>query len=325
MHSSRRQFLSIATSGVTLAAISRRSAAQPYPVKPVKIVVGYPAGGPIDIVGRIVAEGLSQRMGQPFVIDNRPGAGGNVGAESVVRAPADGYTLLLVGSNNFINATLYDRLGFNFMRDIAPVGSISLTPLVMEVHPAVPVTSVAEFIAYAKANPGRLNMASGGVGTPVHMAGELFKMIAGVNMVHVSYRGSAPALADLISGQVQVMFDTVSSSLPHIKTGKLRPLAVTTSTRLAVLPGIPTVAESLPGYEVISLQGLGAPRGTPADVIDMLYAALGQALGDAGVRARFTELGMEVFANGPAAFGRLIADETEKWAKVVKFAGAKVE
>jgi tripartite-type tricarboxylate transporter receptor subunit TctC len=264
-------------------------------------------------------------MGQQFVIENRPGAGGNVGAETVVRAPADGYSLLLVGSNNFINATLYNNLSFNFIRDIAPVGSIGRTPLVLEVHPSVPAKTVPEFIAYAKANPGRLNMASGGIGTPVHMAGELFKMMAGVSMVHVPHRGSAPALTNLIGGQVQVMFDTVSSSIEHIKSGRLRPLAVTTASRLSILPGVPTVAEALPGYEVISLQGIGAPKNTPSEIIDRLHAALSSTLVDAAIQTRFAELGMEVLSSGPAGFGKLVVDETEKWAKVVNFAGAKAE
>jgi tripartite-type tricarboxylate transporter receptor subunit TctC len=325
MHLSRRLFLPLATTGLALPALSRTALAQAYPVRPVRIIVGYPAGGPIDIVARLVGEALSERLGKPFIIENRPGAGGNVGAETVVRAPADGYTLLLVGSNNYINATLYETLNFNFIRDIAPVGSIGRTPLVMEVNPSVPAMTVQEFIAYARANPGRLNMASGGVGTPVHMAGELFKMMAGVKMVHVPYRGSAPALADLVGGQVQVMFDTVSSSLQHVKAGKLRPLAVTTTTRLATLPDVPTVAETVPGYEVIAVQGLGAPRNTPSEVVERLHAALSDALGGASMRARFAELGIEGFDMRPAEFGELVAAETEKWAKVVRFAGVKAE
>jgi len=323
MRLSRRRFLPLATAGLAFPAAA--VLAQAYPVRPVRIIVGYPAGGPIDIVARLVGEVLSKRLGQPFIIENRPGAGGNVGAETVVRAPADGYTLLLVGSNNYINATLYETLNFNFVRDIAPVGSIGRTPLVMEVNPSVPAASIPEFMAYARANPGRLNMASGGVGTPVHMAGELFKMMAGVNMVHVPYRGSAPAVADLVGGQVQVMFDTVSSSLQHIKTGKLRPLAVTTTTRLAILPDVPTVAESVPGYEVVSVQGLGAPRNTPSEVVERLYAALSDALSGAAIQGRFAELGIEGFDMGPAEFGNLVAAETDKWAKVVKFAGVKAE
>ena len=322
---SRRRFLPLAAAGIAFPASSRDSDAQAYPVRPVRIVVGYPAGGPIDIVARIVSQALSERTGQQFVVENRPGAGGNVGAETVVRAPADRHTLLLIGSNNFINATLYDNLSFNFIRDIAPVASVGRTPLVMEVHPSVPARTVSEFIAYAKANPGRLNMVSGGVGTPVHMAGELFKMMAGVNMVHVPYRGSAPALTDLVGGQVQVMFDTVSSSIEHIKAGRLRPLGVTTATRLRVLPDVPTVAETLPGYEVNSVQGVGAPRNTPPDIIKELHTALSSALADLGVQKRFAELGIDVFDTSPAEFGKIIAEETEKWAKVVKFAGVKPE
>jgi tripartite-type tricarboxylate transporter receptor subunit TctC len=325
MHLSRRRFLPLATTGLALPALSAAAQGPAFPVRPVRIVVGYPAGGPIDIVARLVGEALSERLGQPFIVENRAGAGGNVGAETVVRAPPDGYTLLLVGSNNYINTTLYETLSFNFVRDIAPVASIGRTPLVMEVTPSVPAASVAEFIAYARANPGRLNMASGGIGTPVHMAGELFKMMADVKMVHVPYRGSAPALAELVAGQVQVMFDTVSSSLQHIRTGKLRPLAVTTSTRLAILPDVPTVAETVPGYEVISVQGLGAPRNTPADVVERLHAALSAVLGDAAVQARFADLGIERLDMGPAEFGRLVVAETDKWAKVVRFAGVKAE
>jgi tripartite-type tricarboxylate transporter receptor subunit TctC len=325
MHLSRRRFLPLATTGLALPALSAAAQGQAFPVRPVRIVVGYPAGGPIDIVARLAGEALSERLGQPFIIENRAGAGGNVGAETVVRAPPDGYTLLLVGSNNYINATLYETLSFNFVRDIAPVASIGRTPLVMEVTPSLPATSVAEFIAYARANPGRLNMASGGIGTPVHMAGELFKMMADVKMVHVPYRGSAPALADLVAGQVQVMFDTVSSSLQHIRTGKLRPLAVTTSTRLAILPDVPTVAETVPGYEVISVQGLGAPRNTPADVVERIHAVLSAVLGDAALQTRFADLGIERLDMGPAEFGRLVVAETDKWAKVVRFAGVKAE
>jgi tripartite-type tricarboxylate transporter receptor subunit TctC len=322
---SRREVFALALGGLALWSRLRTSAAQTYPARPVKIVVGYPAGGPIDIVARIVSQAMSDRMNQPFIVENRPGAGGNVGAETVVRAPADGHTLLLVGSNNFINATLYDNLKFTFMRDIAPIGCIGRTPLVMEVNPSVPAKSVSEFIAHAKVNPGKLNMASGGVGTPVHMAGELFKMMAGVHLVHIPYRGSAPALADLIGGQVQVMFDTVSSSIEHIRAGKLRPLAVTTTASVDVLPGVPSVADTVPGYEVMSVQGLGAPRGTPAHIVEQLHAALGDALADTTVRARFAALGIEVLSAAPAEFGRLIASETDKWSKVVAFAGVKAE
>lgn len=324
MNIRRRRFLSLAIAGCVLPT-GPRAAAQGYPSRPVRIIVGYPAGGPIDIVARIIAQALAERMGQPFIVENRPGAGGNVGAESVVRAPADGHTLLLVGSNNFINATLYDNLRFDFIRDITPVCSVGRTPLVMEVHPAVPAKSVSEFIAYGKANPGRLNMASGGAGTPVHMAGELFKMMAGVSMQHVAYRGSAPALNDLIGGQVQVMFDTVSSSIEHIRAGRLRALGVTTATKLAVLPNVPTIGATLPGYEVLSVQGIGAPKGTAPDIVERLQAAVGAALREPALQNRFAELGIEPFGNGPSEFARLIVDETQKWAKVVAFAGVKAE
>jgi tripartite-type tricarboxylate transporter receptor subunit TctC len=323
-HLTRRLLFAAAASNAFFA-ISSLAAAQTYPARPLRVVVGYPAGGPIDIVARIVGQALSERMGQPVVIDNRPGAGGNVGAEAVVRAQPDGYTLLLVGSNNFINATLYDNLRFNFIRDIAPVTSVGRTPLVMEVNPSVPAKTVAEFVAHAKANPGKLNMASGGAGTPVHMAGELFKMTAGVHMVHVPYRGSAPALADLMGGQVQVMFDTVSSSIEHIKGGRLRPLAVTTASRISVLPAVPTIAETLPGYEVISVQGVGAPKHTPPEIVRRLHAVLSGALDDPAFKARFADLGIEALRTDPVQFAKLIADETEKWGKVVKFAGVKAE
>lgn len=325
MHLARRRFLPLATASLALPGIARRAGAQAYPVRPVRIVVGYPPGGPIDIVARLIGQGLAERLGQPFVIENRPGAAGNVGAESVVQAPADGHTLLLSGSNNYINATLYDNLGFSFIRDVAPIGGIARTPLVMTVNPSVRATSVAEFVAYAQAHPGRLNMASGGVGTPVHMAGELFQMMARVKLVHVPYRGSAPALADLVGGQVHVMFDAVSSSLQYIKSGRLRPLAVTTSSALAILPGVPTVAETLPGYEVTSVQGLAAPRGTPPEIVQRLDVALRDALADAPMQARFAELGIARLDLGSVEFGKLIVEETEKWAKVIRFAGIKAE
>lgn len=306
---------------MSLPVISRAARAQTYPTRPVRLVVGYPAGGPIDIVARMVGQSLAQRLGQQFIIENRPGAGGNVGAESVVRAAADGYTLLLVGSNNYINATLYKKLNFNFIRDIAPVTSLCRTPLVMEIHPSIPAKTVPEFIAYAKSKPNKLNMASGGNGTPVHVAGELFKMMAGVEMVHVPYRGSAPALADLLSGQVQVMFDTVSSSIAHIRAGKLRPLAVTTENALDALPGVPTVGSFLEGYEASSVQGLGVPKNTPPEIVEKLNRATHDALGEQALTARFSELGISTLALSPAEFAGLIASETEKWAKVVRFAG----
>jgi tripartite-type tricarboxylate transporter receptor subunit TctC len=321
----RRKFLHLGASAAALSVAPRTTRAQSYPTRPVRIIVGYAAGGPIDIVARIVAQSLSEGLGQQFVIENRPGAGGNIGAEAVVRASADGYTLLLVGSNNYINATLYQNLNFNFIRDITPIGSIGRTPLVMEVNPSVPVKTVDEFIAYVRANPGKLNMASGGNGTPVHMAGELFKMMAGVDMAHVPYRGSAPALTDLIGGQVQVMFDAVSSSIEHIRAGKLRPLAVTSAARLQVLPDLPTVGDFVPGYEASSVQGMGAPANTPVEIINKLHSGLATALSEPKVKARFAELGIEVFALAPADYAKLIVAETEKWSKVVKFAALKPE
>jgi tripartite-type tricarboxylate transporter receptor subunit TctC len=325
MDASRRRFFPVAAACLASVAQPRRAVAQAYPSRPVKIIVGYPTGGPIDIVARLVAQAMSERSGQTFLVENRPGAGGNVGAEAVVRAPADGHTLLLVGSNNFINATLYDNLRFNFLRDIEPVGSIGRTPLVMEVHPSVPATTVAEFVAYAKAHPGQLNMASGGIGTPVHMAGELFKMIAGVRMVHVPYRGSAPALTDLVGGQVQVMFDTVSSSIEHLRAKRLRALGVTTATPVAVLPGVPTIAQTLPGFEVLSVQGLGAPKQTPPSVIERLNALLQSVLGEPPLQARFAELGIDPLRSDAGTFGKLEVDETDKWGNVVAFAGVKAE
>jgi tripartite-type tricarboxylate transporter receptor subunit TctC len=325
MDASRRRFFPVAAACLASVAQPRRAVAQAYPSRPVKIIVGYPTGGPIDIVARLVAQAMSERSGQTFLVENRPGAGGNVGAEAVVRAPADGHTLLLVGSNNFINATLYDNLRFNFLRDIEPVGSIGRTPLVMEVHPSVPATTVAEFVAYAKAHPGQLNMASGGIGTPVHMAGELFKMIAGVRMVHVPYRGSAPALTDLVGGQVQVMFDTVSSSIEHLRAKRLRALGVTTATPVAVLPGVPTISQTLPGFEVLSVQGLGAPKQTPPSVIERLNALLQSVLGEPPLQARFAELGIDPLRSDAGTFGKLAVDETDKWGNVVAFAGVKAE
>ena len=266
---------------------------------------------------------LSERLGQPFVIENRPGAGGNIGTEAVVRAPPDGYTLLLVGAFNAINATLYEKLNFNFIRDIAPVGSIMRAVYVMEVNPSVPAKTVPEFIAYAKANPGKLNMASAGNGTPQHVSGELFKMMAGINMTHVPYRGSAPALTDLLGGHVQVMFDNMTSSLEYIRAGKLRPLAVTTATRSEALPDIPTVGDFVPGFEASAQFGLGAPRNTPVDVIEKLNKEINAGLADPKIKARLADFGGTVLALSPADFGKLIADETEKWGKVVKFSGAK--
>jgi tripartite-type tricarboxylate transporter receptor subunit TctC len=299
------------------------AAALDYPTRPVHVIVGYPAGGTTDILARLTGQYLSERLGQQFVIDNRSGAGNNIGTEAVVNAAPDGYTLLLVNPANAINATLYQNLQFNFIRDIAPVAGIIRVPNVMEVNPAVPAKTVPEFIAYAKANPGKVNMASSGNGTSIHVSGELFKMMAHVDMVHVPYRGSAPALTDLMGGQVQVLFDNMPSSIEYLKAGKLRPLAVTTAARSDALPGVPTVAETVPGYEASAWFGLGAPKGTPKEIIDKLNAAVNAGLADPKLKARLADLGGSVLPGNAADFGNLIAAETEKWAKVVIFSGAR--
>jgi tripartite-type tricarboxylate transporter receptor subunit TctC len=319
----RRQFLHLAAGAAALPAVSRMAMAETYPTKPVHLIAGYPAGGPTDIGARLVGQFLSERLGQQFIIENRPGAASNLGSEVVVRAPADGYTLLLATTSNAINATLYDKLSFNFIRDIAPVASVYRQPLVMEVHPAFPAKTVAEFIAYAKANPGKINMASPGTGSPQYVAGELFKLMAGVDMLDVPYRGAAPALADMIGGQVQVMFDTMSSSIEHIRAGRLRALAVTSTTPAVSLPDVPSLSDFLPGYSVNSWGGVGAPRGTPAEIVNKLNGAVNDALTEARTIARFAELGLTVALGSPAEFGKFIADDTEKWVKVVKFSGAK--
>jgi tripartite-type tricarboxylate transporter receptor subunit TctC len=306
-----------------LPALSRVARAQAYPTRPVRLVVGWAAGVAPDTIGRLMAQWLSERLGQQFVMDNRPGATGNLATEAVVRAPADGYTLLSLGSPNAINATLYEKLNFNFVRDIAPVSGIIREPLFIEVHPSFPAKTVPEFIAYAKASPGKINMASAGNGTATHVAGELFKMMAGINMVHVPYRGGAPALTDLLGGQVQVFFAPISASIEYIKTAKLRALAVTTATRSEVLPDIPTLDEFVPGFEASFWHGLGAPKNTPPDIIDKLNKEINAALADPKMKARLAELGGTPFPGSPADFGKLIADETEKWSKVVKFSGAK--
>jgi tripartite-type tricarboxylate transporter receptor subunit TctC len=290
------------------------------------MVAPFAAGGIADILARLIGQWLSERLGQPFVIENRPGAAGNIGTEAVVKSPPDGYTLLLASTPNTINATLYDKLNFNFIRDIAPVATISRNSIVMVVHPSMPAKTVPEFIAYAKANPGKINMASAGSGSTSHVSGELFKMMAGVEMVHVPYRGSTPALTDLLGGQVQVMFDATPSSLPHIRAGKLRPLAVTTAKRLEILPDIPTVGEFVPGYEASSWLGFGAPKHTPAAILDRLNKEINLAISDSAIKARLVDLGGLVLPpSSPADFGKLIADDTEKWAKVIKFAAIKPE
>jgi tripartite-type tricarboxylate transporter receptor subunit TctC len=321
----RRQFLHLAAGAAALPVLPNIARAQAYPSRPVRIIVPFPAGGPTDIVARLAGQWLSERFPQQFVIENRPGAGGNIGTEAVIRSPADGYTLLQVGAYNVINAAFYENLTFNFVRDIAPVARMIGLPLVMIVNPAVPASTVAEFITHAKANPGKINMASSGNGATPHVAGELSKMMTGINMVHVPYRGSAPALTDLLGGQVQVMFDFIASSIQHIKAGKLRALAVTTTTRSDALPDIPTVAQFVPGYDVSGWFGIGAPKSTPVEVVQELNQAMNAGLTDDKIKARFTELGGKVLTGSPADFGKLISDEAEKWGKVVKFAGIKSE
>ncbi len=321
----RRRFLQLAAIAAAASALPRPGLALDYPVRPVRWVVGYPPGGPQDIVARLLGQFLSERFGQQFIVENRSGAGGNIGAEAVINAPPDGYTMLLVGSPNAINATLYEKLNFVFLRDIVPVASIGRVPLVMEVHPSVPAKTVPEFIAYAKANPGKMNYASAGNGTPQHVSGELFKIMAGVNMLHVPYRGAAPAVTDMISGHVQVMFDPMPTSIEQIKAGRLRPLAVTTAKRAEVLPDLPTVSESLPGFAADTWYGAGVPRNTPVEIVDALNKEINAVLGDARVKARLGDLGATVLVGTPADFGRMLADETEKWGRVVKASGAKPE
>ena len=318
----RRHFLNLAAGVVALPAVWHYAWAQTYPTRPVRLIVPTAPAGTLDILARLTGQWLSERLGQPFVIENRPGAGTNIGTEAVVNANPDGYTLLLVAPGSAINATLYDRLNFNFIRDIAPVAAIIRAPNVMELNPSVPAKSVPEFIAYAKANPGKVNYASAGTGTSLHMAGELFKMMAGIDMVHVPYRGTAPALADLLAGQVQVMFDNIPTSIQHIRAGKLTALAVTTATRSPMLPELPTVGDFLPGFEASAFFGVGAPRATPTEIIHKLNEEINASLTDPKMKARLTELGT-VLPGSSADFGKLIAEETEKWAKVVKFSGAK--
>jgi tripartite-type tricarboxylate transporter receptor subunit TctC len=321
----RRRFLHLAAGAAALPAASRIAWAQAYPSRPVRLIIGYPPGSGPDINARLIGQWLSERLGQPFVIDNRPGAGSNIGTEAVVRAPADGYTLLIAASANASNATLYDKLDFNFIRDIAPVASFTRAPFVMEVHPSVPTKTVPEFIAYAKGNPGRINMASSGNGTVPHLSGELFKMMTGVDMVHVPYRGGTAALVDLLRGQVQVRFGSLTESIQYIKDGKLRALAVTTASRSEVLPDIPTVGEFLPGYDASAWTGVGAPRNTPVEIIEKLNREINAGLADPKLKARFTDQGLAAFVGSPADFGKFIVDETEKWAKVVRAANIKAE
>jgi tripartite-type tricarboxylate transporter receptor subunit TctC len=319
----RRQFLHLAAGAAALPAIPHLARAQTYPARPVRWIVGFAAGGPQDIVARLLAQYLSERLGQQFVIENRTGAGGNIGTETVVRAPADGYTLLMIGASATINPTLYDNLSFVFLRDIAPVASIMRTSNVMEVHPSLPVKTVPEFIAYAKANPGKINYASAGSGSSQHMAGELFKMLAGVEMVHVPYRGAAPALTDLLAGQVQIMFDNMTSSVEHVRTGRLRGLAVTTAARSEALPDLPMVGDFVPGFEASGIYGIGVPKDTPAEIINKLNREINAAIADPRIKARLADLGGILVTGTPADFGKILAAEVEKWGKVVKFSGAK--
>ena len=319
----RRRFLRLAADAAALPAVSRIARAQAYPTRPVHLIVPLAPGGATDIVARLMGQWLSERLGQPFIIENRPGGGTNIGTEAVVRAPADGYTLLMVGGFNAINATLYDKLNYNFIRDIAPVAGVIRAPNVMVVNPSVPANTVLEFIAYAKANPRKLNMASPGNGTSVHMSGELFKMMAGVDMVHVPYRSGAPALTDLLGGQVQVMFPATVSSIEYIRAGRLRALAVTSAPRSELLPNTPTLAEFVPGYEASNWFGVGAPNATPAEIVEKLNKEINAGLADPEIKARLAELGGDALALSPAEFGKLIADETEKWAKVIRAANIR--
>jgi len=321
----RRNFLYLAAGAAALPVVSRFAWAQAYPSRPVRIIVGFAPGGATDIMARLMGQSLSERLRQPFVIENKPGAATNIATEAVVNAAPDGYTLLMVTSVNAINASVYEKLNFNLIRDVVPIASIHREPFVMEANPSVPVKTVAEFIAYAKANPGKLTMASAGIGSGNHISGELFKMMTGVNLVHVPYRGGGPALVDLISGQVQVLFATMSSSIEYVRAGKLRALAVTTATRSSVLPDIPTVAEFVPGYESSFWTGVGAPKNTPAEIVDKLNKEMNATLADPKFKARLADLGGTALSGSPLDFGKFVADETEKWAKVVKFAGVKAD
>jgi tripartite-type tricarboxylate transporter receptor subunit TctC len=321
----RRRFLQLAAGAAALPALPQVARAQSYPTRPVHLIVQVPAGGSPDIIGRLIGQWLSERLGQPFVVDNRPGASGNIGTEVVAKAAPDGYTVLLDMSANAINASLYQHLNYNFIRDTAPVASIARIPLVMDVNPSVPANTIPEFIAYAKANPGKINLGSAGNGTPLYVAGELFKMMAGVNMLEVIYQGESQAMPDLLSGQVQVLFGVMPASLGYIKSGRLRALAVTSATRQDVLPDVPAMAEFLPGYEASGWYGVSVPKSTPAEIVELLNRQINAALADPGMKKRLTDLGCNIFAGSPADFAKFIADETEKWAKVIKFAGIKAD
>jgi tripartite-type tricarboxylate transporter receptor subunit TctC len=319
----RRKFLRLATGAAALSAVSRIAWAQSYPSRPVRWIVGFTPAGGNDITARLMGQWLTERLGQPFVIENRPGAGTNLATEAVVKAPPDGYTLLLANLANAINPSLYAKLNFDFLRDIIPVVGISQAPLIIAVHPSVPAKTVPEFIAYAKANPGKINMGSAGIGSAGHLAGELFKMMTGTDLAHVPYRGNAPALTDLIAGQVQIVFPSAASAVELVRTGKVRGLATTGAKRLAALSDLPTIGDSVPGYEASSIYGIGAPRNTPAEVVATLNKAVDEALADSKMTARLAELGATPLGGTSADFAKLIADETEKWGKVIRFAGIK--
>jgi tripartite-type tricarboxylate transporter receptor subunit TctC len=324
MRLSRRKFLH-ATAGAAVLSGTRLASASDYPARPVHLIIGYPPGGSADMTARLTSQWLSERLGQQFIVEGRPGAATNIATESVVRAAPDGYTLLLAAPANATNVALFAQLNFDFMHDITPIAGIIRFPDVVEVNPSVPVHSIPELISYAKANPGKLNFASSGIGSTLHVAGELFKMMAGVDIVHVPYRGGGPALVDLMSGRVQLMFDNLPTSIEFIRAGKLRPLAVTTATRSAVVPDLPTVADFVPGYEASAWYGLVAPKGTPAEIVDKLNKAVNAMLTDPAAKARFTDLGASLLPGSADDFGNLIADETAKWSKVIKFAGIKPE
>jgi tripartite-type tricarboxylate transporter receptor subunit TctC len=321
----RRNFLYLVAGAAALPAVSRIAWTQAYPSRPVRLIVPLGPAGATDITARLVGQWLSERLGQQFVIENRPGAGGNIGTEAVVRAPADGYTLLLATPSSAINATLYQKLNFNFVRDIAPVAPIVRFPYIMVVNPSVPAKTLPEFIAYTKANPGKISMASPGIGSTPHVSGELFKVMTGTNMVHVPYRSAAAVITDLLSGQVQLYFGTTASSLEYVRTGKLRALAVTIERRLDALPNIPAVAEFVPGYEATGWFGVGAPRDTPVEIIDKLNKEIDASVADPKMKARLADLGGIALTGSPSDFGKLIVEETEKWGKVVKFTGIKAE
>ena len=321
----RRRFLQLAAGAAALPAAARGARAETYPARPVRWIVCFADGGPNDIIARLVGQFLSDHLGQQFIIENRVGAGGNVGMQAALSSAPDGYTVVFVGPNNAINATLYEKLPFDFLRDSVPIAGTMRVTNVMEVNLSVPVMNLAEFIAYAKANPGKINFASGGVGTSPHLSGELLKVMTGINLVHVPYRGSAPALTDLLAGQIQVLFDNLPGSIGHIKTGKVRALGVTAAKRVPSLPDVPTIAETVPGYEASVFYGMAAPKGTPPEVVATLNSAVNAVLADPKLQARMAELGGEPMPMTPAEFGKLVADETEKWAKVVKFAGAKAD